>query len=142
MPRQLEGEVRLDGDTQLDRAIGIIVPTAFGKLLSEEVTCGLADFRVALPTHEGHEKDIFGFEDGIALEFTDPVAVGALPCQKTAAHALNGPLQGRRMARIVLDSVNGPAQAMRRDCLCAYHGDSLQTPSKAVHAGIVIYRRQ
>ena len=27
---------------------------------------------------KGHEQDVFGFEDGVALELTDPVAVDLL----------------------------------------------------------------
>ena len=82
MAGQLEREVGLDRDADVRRSAGIVAPAAVLLLLREDVVGGLANPAVLLAAEEGHEQDPFGFEDGVALELADPVAVRLLPAEQ------------------------------------------------------------
>ena len=85
---QLEGEIRLDRDAEFDRAAGVVAPAAVGLLLSQDVVGGLASSLLVLAAEEGHQQDVFGFENGVALQLAAPVAVGALQFEEAAARAV------------------------------------------------------
>ena len=59
--------------------------------------------RVVLPAQEGHQQDIFRFEDRVAFELADPVALVFLPIQQPVSGALErgleGLMRGRRPSR-------------------------------------------
>src|SRR5256885_1488961 len=59
----LEGEVRLGRDAQVGRPAGVIAPGPLVLLLGEQVAGCLGAPLVALAAEEGHEDDVFGFED-------------------------------------------------------------------------------
>ena len=77
--QQFQCEVGLHRSADLDRAAWIDRPSAFGKLVVEDVAHACLADRVALTTQECQQKNIFRLEDGIAFELAGPVAVVILP---------------------------------------------------------------
>src|SRR5205085_6137062 len=55
---------------------------------------GAGPHGVVVPAaEERQQQDVFGFEDGVALEFADPVAVGPLQAEQGAAGVVDGGAQ-------------------------------------------------
>ena len=88
VPRKLKGKIGLHRNAQVGRPVGIVVPTARGHLLREQITGGLGHALVALAAQEGHEQDVLGLQDGVALKFADPVAIRGLSIKKAAPGSL------------------------------------------------------
>ena len=89
--RQLQGEVCLNRGAKLGWAAGVVVPAAVGHLLGEEVAGDLDGGSFALAAQEGHQQDVLGLEDRIALELRDPVSLLGLLRQQPVSR----PRQGR-----------------------------------------------
>jgi hypothetical protein len=134
----LQREVRLDGDAQVGRAAGVVAPAATGEFLVEDVAGQFRDAGVVLAAEEGEEEDVFRLEDGVALEFADPVAVGGLAGEQALVGALDGRVQAGGVGRVVPDAVpacrrvghgagtRGGAPALGGDGLCFCHRNPFQ----------------
>ncbi len=101
--RQLHGEVGLHRRADVDRPARVDRPATGGQLMVLDVP-GTSDAdRVPLPAQERHQQDIFGFEDGVAFQLGDPVALAFLPIQQPVSGALErgleGLMRGRRPSR-------------------------------------------
>src|SRR5207253_10975126 len=75
---QLEGEIGFDGNAQVRWTFRVIVPAALRHLLGEQVPSDFGDLGIALPAQERQEQNVFGFENGVALQLADPMAVKCL----------------------------------------------------------------
>src|ERR1022692_4597108 len=73
-----------------------MTPRTIGSLLAQHIFSGLVGSFVVFTAEKSHEQDVFGFEDGVALQFAAPMAVGALQFEQTAARALLGAAHGRQ----------------------------------------------
>jgi hypothetical protein len=71
--------------------------------MAEDVPGRLDNALLALAAEEGHQQDVLGFEEGVALEFADPVTVRRLAGEETAAGPLDGPEHGRERPRVLPD---------------------------------------
>src|SRR5439155_368147 len=100
-------------DAEFGGAIRIVVPAALGKLLFEDVIRGLGNARIVFAAEEGHEKDVFGFEDGVALKLADPVSVVHLSGKQHALRPLDGGLQGGNVRGVVPNAWNVGARSVR-----------------------------
>ena len=76
--RHLEGEVRFHRNAQIDRPAGVVAPAALVQLLLQDVVGKPGNARVVFPAQPGQEQHVFGFENRVALEFANPVAVRLL----------------------------------------------------------------
>src|SRR5205807_1617504 len=82
-------------------AAGIVAPGAAGQFLRENVASCLDGFLVVGAAKESEQEDIFGFEDGVALQLADPVAVGRLALEQGVDRLADRAVQ-RRGSRSVL----------------------------------------
>ena len=73
---QLEGEVGFDGAGDVGRAAGVHIEAAVGLLEEAEVVGDEGEIGVGFLAEDELEEEVFGFKDGVALEFGAPVAVG------------------------------------------------------------------
>ena len=91
---QLQREVRLHRRADVGRPARIDRPAAARELMVLDVS-GTADADlVRLPAQKGHQQDIFRFEDRVAFELADPVALVFLPVQEPVAGALERGVEG------------------------------------------------
>ena len=84
---EFEGEVGFDRAGKVVGAAGVHVPAAIGLLQGAEVIGDEGEIGVVFLPEDEFQEDVFGFEDGVALEFGAPVAIGL-------AHAYEGVLGG------------------------------------------------
>ncbi len=63
-------------------------------LLAQDVAGGLAHLVVAFAAQERQQEDVFRLEDGVALQFADPVAVGFLLVKQALPGAVDGLVNG------------------------------------------------
>src|SRR5207249_2059292 len=89
VPGQFEREVVLDRNAHFHRPARVETPAALGALLREDIVGGFADALFVLAAKERHQQNVFGFENGVALELGAPVAIGLLFGDKTAAGPLH-----------------------------------------------------
>ncbi len=90
MARYLQREIGLHGNAQVRRSFRIIVPATFGHLLGQQIPGDFSDFGVAFPAQECQEQDIFRFQNRIALQLADPMAVKSLTRKEQGHGAVDG----------------------------------------------------
>ena len=95
-PDSFEREVRLDRGADVDRAARVDRPAAVGELLILDVRAHLTQTGSVSRPEEGHEQDVFGFEDRVPFELADPVAVVVLPREEPVRRSLERPIQAHR----------------------------------------------
>src|SRR5262249_13978563 len=93
---QLDGEVGLDRDAEVGWAVGIVTPGAVGLLLGENIAGRGEALLLALTAEESHEENELGLEDGVALQFADPVAIALLEAIESGRRPLDAGVQRRR----------------------------------------------
>jgi hypothetical protein len=91
---QLEGQIGLDGAAQVGGAAGIHRPAALFDLEAAEVIGYWRQVGVVLLAEDELEEDELGFEDAVALELADPVAVGLLEIEQGLAGTRKGKVGG------------------------------------------------
>ncbi len=94
MPGQFAGEIGFHGRADIRRAAGIDRPVAFRMLLAANVFGEFAKFLRIAAIQKLQEQNILAFEDGIAFQFGDPVALRLLPIQQIVLRARNGVANG------------------------------------------------
>src|SRR5262245_49179409 len=142
MAGQFEREVRLDRNAQLHRAAGIVVPAAVGRLVLDEVVGELADTLVPFPAEESEQEDVFRFEDSVALEFADPVAVRFLAGQQLPPRASRTRSHCQQMRLVCNVTVELAVHFRHGGGRCSSHGSpsTLQgTPYQANSALIYLF---
>ena len=87
---QFQGEVGLDGAREIVDTAGVLIPAAIGLLNGAEVVADEGEMRIVIVAEDESQKDVFGFEDGVALEFAHPVAVGILQAEEAFGGVVDG----------------------------------------------------
>ncbi len=105
VPGQLQGKVGFDGDTQVGRAAGVVVPSPFGQLLSENITGRFDNLFLAFAAKKGQQQDVLRLKDSIPLELTYPMAVRGLSFQQAMARAFHCRGKWRTMVDVVPEAV-------------------------------------
>ena len=94
MACQLQREIGFYAGADIEWPARIDRPTAFGELLVQHVLGALRGNRVSLAAQPGQQQDVFAFEDRIAFQLADPVAIGVLFGQEPLPRA------GDRLAKL------------------------------------------
>jgi hypothetical protein len=78
-------------------------------LVFQKVVRGEFDSRIVDLAEEREQKDELGFEDRVAFEFADPVAVGLLASEQAGAPAFDDGSQFLEPGRVALGKETGSA---------------------------------